>query len=190
MQSIFSYNFNFTEIFAHAIKTPQCNWHRWFWLHGVSNTAMSSSTVSLTPRNQKLFTGTVSREFWPPFFMILSHLGLILICWSMSAYGLEFVEIFVVAINCAMCNWHWGVNIWNLNFQRCFSPVLQKMYTVYSWFLFNWTNDSWAKTSVWQCCGTEFFFIFGSGSTFFYNFGFSSGSNSSSCHILPLKTVL
>ena len=102
MQSIFAYNFNFTEIFAHAIKTPQCNWHRWFWLHGVSNTAMSSSTVSLTPRNQKLFTGTVSREFWPPFFMILSHLGLILICWSMSAYGLEFVEIFVVAKNCAI----------------------------------------------------------------------------------------
>ena len=68
MQSIFAKHFDFAEIFAHAIKkTPQCHWHRWFWLHGVINTAMSSSTVSLTQQSQKWFKGTVSWEFWPPF---------------------------------------------------------------------------------------------------------------------------
>ena len=42
---------------------------------------------------------TVSQDVWPRFFMILTHVVPLFICWSSFAYSLDFAEIFKCATN-------------------------------------------------------------------------------------------
>ena len=49
--SIFAYGLDFAEIFA-CEKKPQCHWHRRVKLRGVTDTAESSSIVSLILQSQ------------------------------------------------------------------------------------------------------------------------------------------
>ena len=53
----------------------------------------------------------MSWEFWNNFFMILSHLCLLFVCWSIFAYGLEFAEIFACSTNSAVSMTQWS-QIW------------------------------------------------------------------------------
>ena len=87
----------------------------------------------------------MSWEFWNFFFMILSHLCLLFVCWSIFAYGLEFAEIFACATNSAVSMTQWS-QIWCILYEYLrFNSQL----TVFSWFFINLTQYWWPKTF---CC--------------------------------------
>ena len=85
------------------------------------------------------------------FFMILTHLGLLVKCWSIFAYGLDFTEIFAYAKNSAVsltlmrqtprCQRHREVKRDFYNFSKDFFQLL-KVFSHY-FFMVKTHPDPW-----------------------------------------------